>query len=414
MESSKQWVVKLLRWTEKYTKTDMVYLAKGSFWLNLATGLNWIILLVLLYAFGNYVEPEVYGMYRYFLSVYGIITFSSLAGFNGALTRSVAQGNEGELFRIFKIQTLGSLVGTLGAFIVSAYYFWNANSVLGTGFIIMGLALPLMESLDLYGAFFSGKKEFRLISLASVVTQLGTTIALIIAIALHGTVMPLLATYFISWILLKSYFFARALRIRKNLKIGSDTISTGINFSVTGALSSVSSYLDRIVLFHYMGAKDVALYSFAIAPTEQLKGLFKNTSALIFPKFSTRTEEEIRTTILHKTLLMGASSLAVAAVYIIAAPFIISFFLPKYTEIILHSQVYALSLVGVMIIPLNSAMSAIPKIKALYLTNTVSPIVNIILMFLLIPAYGLWGAIAAKALGRVISVILTYLFYLAF
>lgn len=414
MESSKQWVVKLLRWTEKYTKTDMVYLAKGSFWLNLATGLNWIILLVLLYAFGNYVEPEVYGMYRYFLSVYGIIAFSSLAGFNGALTRSVAQGNEGELFRIFKIQTLGSLVGTLGAFIVSAYYFWNANSILGTGFIIMGLALPLMESLDLYGAFFSGKKEFRLISLASVVTQLGTTIALIIAIALHGTVMPLLATYFISWILLKLYFFVRAMHIRKNSDVGADTISTGINFSIAGALSNISNYLDRIVLFHYMGAKDVALYSFAIAPGEQLKGLFKNTASLIFPKFSNRSEEEIRGTIVHKTLVMGAASVVVAASYALAAPFIISFFLPKYSEVIVHSQIYAFSLIGVMTVPLNSAMNAIPKLRAIYLTNTINPAINIVLMFVLIPQYGLWGAIAAKTLGRVIGVATTYLFYLAF
>lgn len=414
MSSVKQRLISFLRWSERYTKTDMLYLVKGSFWLNLATGLNTLILLGLLYAFGNFVSPELYGQYRYFLSVYGTITVISLAGFNTALTRSVAKGYHGDLIRGLMFQAAGCLIGSIISFGGAGYYWLHGNTELSFGFLIMGLAMPFMESLDLYTAFFVGKKMFEEVAATAIASQLLTTVALVIAIALHVSVIPILITYFLSWVVVKGVCFWFALQYRENNNRSPDFNSIGLNFSAIGALSNAANYLDRIVLFHYMGARDVALYSFAIAPTEQLKALFKNASSLIFPKFSMRTEEDVNSTVLQKTLLMGAAALLLALLYIIAAPVLITFFLPKYTEIIFHSQVYALSLIGVMIIPLTAAMNSIPKIKALYLTNIITPLISVVLIVTLIPPYGLWGAIAARALGRIFSILATYLiFYLS-
>lgn len=392
----------------------MLYLAKGSFWLNLATGLNWIILTVTLYAFGNYVEPEAYGTYRYFLSAYSLLTIFSLAGFNTALTRSVAQGNEGEFLRVFKIQTFTSFLGSLVGFGIAGYYYWAGNVELGNGFIIMAIALPLMESLDLYSAFLSGKKLFRIISITSVVSQLVTAIALLAAIFFHTNILLVLVAYFVSWIAVKGYFFVYSLGYQTNNKISGDIQSTGINFSIVNAIADAANYLDRILLFQLMGAREVALYSFAIAPTEQIKALFKNINALILPKFSTRTEEEVRATIVQKTVIVGLVALVFIVTYILLAPLAISLLIPKYVEIIPHSQLVALSLLGVMVIPLTAATNALTKMKTLYLTNTVNPLITIALMFILIPQFGLWGAIWAKVLGRFIAIFTTYFFFFKF
>ena len=110
-------------------------------------------------------------------------------------------------------------------------------------------------------------------------------------------------------------------------------------------------------------------------------------------------------------MLVGISALLISLAYIIFAPFLIKLFLPKYTDIILMSQIFSLSLVGVMVIPINSAMNSIPKIKALYVSNILSPVVNIIMVITLIPLFGLWGAILARAFGRIINIIGTYLVF---
>lgn len=409
MQRLKERVFSLLKKTERYTRTDMVYLATGSFWLNLATGINTILSFIALYAFGNFVTPEIYGEYRYFFSLYGILTVASLSGFNSAITRAAALGEDGELIRVFKIQTLGSLLGTLGSLGIAFYYHTQGNPTLSMGFTVMGLALPLMESLDLYVGLLNGKKLFKETAIASIISQAFATGAILSAIAFHTSVIPLLATYFISWIAVKTFFFIRTRALFTiNSTLGEKTIHSGFNISAVNVLGQIANQLDRIALFHYMGAKEVALYSFAIAPSEQIKGLFKNTNALIFPKFSVRSEEEIRAGMMHKMAIMGVAALLGGVLYVLAAPFIIGWFLPQYTEVIGLSQIYTLSLLGVMTFPPIVAMNSIPKIKALYLANIISPIMNIALILVLIPTYGVPGAIAAKIIGRIANVFTTY------
>lgn len=393
-------------------KTDARYLLRGSFWLNLATVLNTAISFLLLYAFGNYVTPEVYGEYRYFFSLYGILLLASLGGFNSVVVRAVAQGKEGELLRCFKVQTLGSLLGTAGSLGIAAYYYLQGNPTLAYGFVILGLALPLMESLDLYAAFLNGKKLFKNTAIASIISQAFATAALLVAIYFHERVLTLLATYFVSWIVIKGCFFTYTYFSNKpNHELAENTYSLGFNLSAISILNHISQQLDKVVLFQTIGARELSLYSFAIAPVEQIKGLFKNTTALVFPRFANRTEAEVRAGMLHKMILIGSAALVAAVAYALAAPFLIGWFLPKYLEVIPLSQIFAFSLVGVMVIPLNVAMNAIPKIRALYLTNTITPLINIVLIVTLIPMYGLWGAIAAKGIGRVINTIITYIIF---
>ena len=58
-------VYTFLRKTEKYTKTDMVYLASGGFWLSIKTALSILIALSLSIAFANLLPKETFGEYKY-------------------------------------------------------------------------------------------------------------------------------------------------------------------------------------------------------------------------------------------------------------------------------------------------------------------------------------------------------------
>jgi short subunit fatty acids transporter len=66
--AAKSKLISLLRKSEKYTKTDMVYLLKGGFWLNLNNVISSGLSFVLSILFAKYVSKEAYGSYQFLIS----------------------------------------------------------------------------------------------------------------------------------------------------------------------------------------------------------------------------------------------------------------------------------------------------------------------------------------------------------
>jgi O-antigen/teichoic acid export membrane protein len=98
----KEKAVRALRWSQKYTKTDMVYLAKGGGWLSIGQVVEKLSALGLAIAFANLIPQETYGTYKYIISLGGIIAIFTLSGLRTAVTQAVARGYEGSLEFGFK------------------------------------------------------------------------------------------------------------------------------------------------------------------------------------------------------------------------------------------------------------------------------------------------------------------------
>ena len=111
LEISKIKLYKLLRWSEKWTHTDMVYIAKGGFWLTLAQIVSTFSGFLLVMAFANLLDPETYGIYKFVLSMASLFAIPTLSGMGTALVRSVAQGNEGSIIPALKIKIKWGLIG---------------------------------------------------------------------------------------------------------------------------------------------------------------------------------------------------------------------------------------------------------------------------------------------------------------
>ncbi len=67
MQTLRAKICNFLRWSEKYIKTDMIYLVKGGFWLTLGQIISSVSSLLLVIAFANLLPKETYGIYKYFL-----------------------------------------------------------------------------------------------------------------------------------------------------------------------------------------------------------------------------------------------------------------------------------------------------------------------------------------------------------
>ena len=93
-------------------------------------------------------------------------------------------------------------------------------------------------------------------------------------------------------------------------------------------------------------------------------------------------------------------------IYIIFAPFIYQIFFPEYLDSLPYSRLYALS-----IIPLSFSMGAIFRakmmVKQIYQIRIIVPLVRAALFFILIPLYGIWGAVIGVLITRTFSAFLS-------
>src|SRR5215471_18973214 len=115
-------LIRVLRWSERYTKTDMVYLVLGSVWLSGSSVMSGIISFLLALAFANLFTNDAYGTFKYALTLFGILCVACLRGMDTAVTRGAARGNDGTVTMGLRSKILYSLLGSLAALAVAAYY----------------------------------------------------------------------------------------------------------------------------------------------------------------------------------------------------------------------------------------------------------------------------------------------------
>ena len=405
----KQKTYNFLRESERYTKTDMVYLFKGGSWLTLGQIVSSICSFLLAIAFANLLPKETYGSYRYVLSIAGLLAIPTLSGINTAIVQAVARGYEGSFIKGLKTKIRWGLLGGLASLILSSYYYFNDNITLTFAFLITGIFIPFMDSFNIYGALLIGKKKFKISTIYNIIIKILSFIIIISVLFITNNIFLIIFTYFLSNTLLRLLFlFVTIKKIKINRKEDSETIPYGKHLSLIDIISIIASQLDKILVFHYLGAIELAIYAFAIAIPEQIKSLLKNMSTLALPKFSEKSIEKIKKTIFKKMAWMSLFIALGTVFYIIAAPYIYKLFFPQYIESIFYSQLFSISLIAAITILPTSALQAKIAKKELYKLNIYSPIIQIVLLFFFIYFYGILGAIIARVLGRFIGLVISY------
>lgn len=400
----------LLRWSEQYTKTDMVYLAKGGFWLTLGQGISSLSSFLLVLAFANFLPKEVYGNYKYILSIAGVLSIFTLGGINTAITQATARGFD-ETFNLgLKTKIKWGLIGGLTSLILALYYYLNNNFLLAINFSIAAIFLPIMDSFGLYDALLQGKKLFKLSTKYFIISQIVALTSIIGVLFFTKNIYLIVLAYFASWTLMR-FIFTKITLSKLNLNDQKDTsaLSFGKHLSLINVFSTAVNQLDQILLFHFLGATPLAVYALAVAVPTQIKGLLKNLAALALPKLSEKTGKEIKAIIFSKMVTLGLAITVIVVVYIIFAPFVYKLFFPQYLDSIFYSQIFAISLIGTASVLSTTALQAKGSKKQLYQLNICGSIIQLSLLFVSIYFYGLIGAIIARVLNRFIYLFMSIL-----
>lgn len=397
---------------ERLFKTDVRYLLREGSWLSGGQGVSSVIALLMAIAFANLVSPTAYGGYKYLLSFSGLLAIFTLSGLNTAVTQATARGLDGSVWTAFKYRLQGGFFLTLLGLIISGYYYLAGNNWLSAGFLLISLFTPFMESAIIYTSVLSGKRLFRLSATYNVISQFIASLIIFITINLTNEVWIILLSYLASYAGLNLFFLLKVTREQvKNNDIDPETIKFGLRLSGVNVLASVANYLDSIILWHFLGPIQVATYTFAQATITPSKTLLKSFFNLAMPKFAARDLKEIKKTLPAKMLKAFGLVILPVIILILIIPIVFQLFFPAYLASIPYAQVLALTLIFFPEKLMGIMFTAQMKEKQLYTLNIVNPLIKIILILILIPLYGLWGAVWAILIQQVLASCLSlYLF----
>ena len=409
----KEKLYNILRWSEKYTKTDMLYIAKGGGSLFGGQIITTILALGLMVAFANLLPQNQYGVYRFLLSGLSIISVFSLTGMHNALARSVSKGAERSLLTAFKTQLQWNLIPSFLALGVGLYYFINNNNTLAAGFLTIALFFCIYKTSEIYDAFLIGKKMFNKRVWFNILHNAFNSIAVIVTIFLTHNVNIILLVYITSMTISLSLFYFRTKRfVNMQTPVDTEMVPYAKHLSIINGIHQFAQELDKILMFHYLGAAQLASYAFATAGPLRIDGFKISLKNLIYPKLSAQDLPTLKKSLPRKILILTGAISLVVLMYILAAPYLFQWFLPRYIDAVLYSQIFSLVLIfSPTILVISQTFIAQVQKRTLYKVRIINAMVKIALMAILIPLFGIWGAIIAFMGAKCIEAIVVSLFF---
>jgi len=399
-----------LLWSQKYTGTDMIYVARSSFWYFFGKFFYFLTSLAVMVAVANWLSKETYGAYRYVISTAAILNIFALPGLNQALVRAVAKGKEKMYKIVGKTKFKWSLVGSLACLAIAGWYFVNQNLQLTIAFTITGLFFPLRYTLNIYENFWQGKEKFDIQNKFTTVAQILMTAGFIPFIFFTDSLIWILFGFFLTRAIGHGIFYFITYRKASDENGDKETISFGKHLTVMGALDSIAGQIDKLIIWQFLGPVAVATLSFAQEPLKRIQGLIP-ISSISLPRLSKKNIKETKNSLLSKFYKLILIFIPGILLIILVVPYIYKLLFPAYISSVPYFRILSISLVFAPFTLLSTSLLASMEKKQLYIIRTISPIFKIILFLVLVPFHGIWGVVYAFLAEKVLKNSLIFYFF---
>lgn len=393
----------------KYFQVDLLYLIKGGTILSSGQIITLFIGFFISLAYANLIPKEVFGTYQFSLAIAGLLSILTLPNMEEAVAQAVARGLNGSIKPTIILRLKWSLLGSLITLLIASYYLLNNNVSLAIVMVIIAFFLPFTHALDTYNAYLKGKKLFKKTAKYDIIRAFSNLVTLIPVMLLTDNVYIILITFFSSTVILNIIFLYNTLtKYNLNDKIDPKTIPFGIHLNIVGIIGVIANYIDKIIIWAFLGPIEVAIYTFAISLPDKILLMFKPISSLAMPKFSNMKDDVLKKYIPIKVLQSFIFTIPIAALYIISAPYIFKIFFPQYLESVIYSQIFAIIIIFEGTRLMTTYLNAKMKQKQIYYINTIILITKIILMLILVPIFKIYGMVSALVINQFLTCTLLF------
>lgn len=392
----------------------MVHFFSGNFWLNFSRFFSIGSGMILTIAFTRLLTPEQFGTYKYVIAAAGLIGSFSLNGLSIAAMRAVARGKWNVIPAIVRTGIVWSLPGSIAALSASAYYFGNGNSELGFAFLFIAITNSIGIGIGSLKSVWQAAGEYRVGMLSGIPKIVVPFVVILLTILITKNVVWILFAYFFSNIILSLggyYFMLWWFKVKGSSEGVSEAIRYGKQMTVLGFLQIASGQIDQLLLWHFTDPATLAIYALALAPVNEARNFLGNILTIAFRKIASRSEDEIRKALPLRFQQIFLIACAIVIAYIIGVPILFTYVFPKYISSIVVSQVLALGILFQSASIFELVITLHGKVSSRYKAILGSQIVEFTLFFVLIPFFGLWGAVAATVLSEAGTAIAVYVVY---
>lgn len=370
--------------------------------------------LLLALGYSHFLSKETYGTYKYILSIFAILMVFALPGMSDAAQRAIAQGKEGVFWKTFRKRIEWATVGGVICAGIGFYYFLYGNTLLAAVFLAASPFIIFVDVFTHYNALLMGRQLFRESSYYNTVVQVATAIIIFLAVLFSTNLVTLIVAYLGAFVVARGIALLYVTRKFALNDVHDDTaFSYGAHMSTTNIINISIGQLDSVLLWHFLGPVGLAIYAFAEAAADQGQKVFKLlTTAMAFPKFSAADKEILKLTLPRKILIAHLATIPAALALALIVPFVYTFLFPQYVDSIPYAQVMALFLSFTPLRFLSTAVNAKASTRAIYTLSIFGSTLQVTLLLLMIPLWGIWGAIYATFIQQCITNALAlHLFY---
>jgi len=394
---------------------------KNTSWLFFERILRMVVGLFVGIWIARYLGPEQFGLFSYAQSIAGFFTIIASLGLDGIVIRELIK-DEARRDQIigsaFWLKLMGAF-GVLGILAVAINFTSNDSYTNMLVFIIASSVI--FQSFNVVDFYFQSKVMSKYVVYSNIVSLF---ISSIIKVTLILNEAPLesfaMVVVFDSFVLACGYvYFYLKNGLKLNWKFEKDValelLRDAWPLIISGLSYVVYSKIDQVMLFNMIGSESVGYYSvgvnflnmFIFLPTIIVSSLYP----YLVKKSNQQNIFKIKITYLYRLIII-ISLIFIFSMFVFGEKLIFLLYGIQYTV-----TGSIISLLSIMVLfesmaVLNGRWIWIKNLQIISMYRTIfGSILNIILNFLLIPLYGLNGAIFSTIITLFLSVIVYYIFH---
>ncbi len=360
--------------------------------------------------FTRTMSQSIFGEYQFFIVILETLAIFALPGMDTALVQSAARSYDKSLIDTTLIKIKWSIMGSIALIILSIYFkILNIGNTSNSWIYLLLAALffPFIYSLQSGFFYLQAKQKFNLYSKYLTSHFIIIHLFLISSIILTKDILIIILTYISAtsisglffYIKIKKKFINEIIKSQKDPEL----FKFGFKINLITLIPLITSHADKIILAYLLGFKTLAIYTITLAFPSQIRLIIKPITKMILPKLSLVKDKSATYKFLRgKLIYIILFSITIILIGILLSPYIIRFLFPlNYNSAIIYAQLLFLSYL--FTIPthiFNQFLISQKKTKSIFKLNLYIDLSKLGLFALLIPLFGIMGAIISLIISN--------------